>query len=316
MRSRKLDTTHGTITFPTFMPVTTFGGKYPLDDLIRPYLKRFTNCVMVSYHYAKQMNPDERPSLPLFIDSGGFASLFTGSKVIDNDEYASIQTKEDEVITPAEVLTFQGKHADIGATLDFIIPPGMEEEESLQRQNWTIQNAKWAISNKKNDDLRLYASLQAWDAESATRIMEELRDLPFDGFALGGMVPRSREPELILEIVRTLRNIETERPIHVFGIGNPKLITKLKEAGADSTDSSSFLRNTASKKYLEKQTLDWLPVEKAVIACECQICRTHSRRFLRQKGEVNNLSLALHNLYVNTLGCTTQTSLVNTKDLS
>ena len=272
MTTRQLDTQHGTITFPTFMPVTTFGGKYPLDDLVRPYLRRFANCVMVSYHYAKQMKPDERPPLPLFVDSGGFASLFTGSKIVANAEYVSIQTKGEEVISPAEVLAFQEAHADIGATLDFIIAPSMEEEEALQRQDWTIRNAKWAIANKKNDDLRLYASLQAWDAESAERIMEELRDLPFDGFALGGMVPRSRNPELIIEIVRTLRKIESKRPIHVFGIGNPKLISMLKEAGADSTDSSSFLRNTADKKYLETESLDWLPIEEAELKCECPIC--------------------------------------------
>ena len=59
--TRALETTRGTIQFPTFMPVTTFGGKYPLDDLLRPYLPRYSQCLMVSYYYAKQMNARERP---------------------------------------------------------------------------------------------------------------------------------------------------------------------------------------------------------------------------------------------------------------
>lgn len=297
MSTSQLETRHGTITFPTFMPVTTFGGKYPLDDLVRPYLRRFTNSVMVSYHYAKQMKPSERPSIPLFVDSGGFASLFEGSQCIDGGKYASIRTKDGDTIDPCEVLAFQEKHADIGATLDFIIPPSLGETESIRRQDLTIKNALWALKHRKKSALRLFASVQAWDVPSAKRIMTQLVDHPFDGFALGGMVPRARDPELVADIVRALRVVESNRPIHVFGIGSPKLISLLKDAGADSTDSSSFLQNTAQKKYLETEISEWLPIDKAEMNCECPICRTHSMNFLRQPGEVNNLSLALHNLH-------------------
>jgi len=76
---RQLKTAHGTIRLPAFVPVTTFGKKYPLDDLVRPYLPRLASAAMVSFHYARQMK--ERPSLPLFIDSGGFASLFENATV-------------------------------------------------------------------------------------------------------------------------------------------------------------------------------------------------------------------------------------------
>ncbi len=49
------------------------------------------------------MKPKERPKLPLFIDSGGFASLFKGSKALVGEDYVSIQTKAGEVISPAEI---------------------------------------------------------------------------------------------------------------------------------------------------------------------------------------------------------------------
>ena len=68
-----LNTAHGTIRLPTYVPVTTFGDKYPLDDLVRPYLSRLAQAAMVSFHYARQMK--ERPSVPLLIDSRvGFES--------------------------------------------------------------------------------------------------------------------------------------------------------------------------------------------------------------------------------------------------
>ncbi len=297
MNPRILKTDHGTIHFPTFMPVTTFGGKYPLDDLIRPYLRRFTNCVMVSYHYARQMKPAERPQLPLFIDSGGFASLFDGSQYIDEGEYASIKTKDGGIIDPRDVLALQEQYADIGATLDFIVSPGLDEDESLRRQDLTIKNALWALKYRTKPSLRLFASIQAWDEYSAERGMSQLASHPFDGFALGGMVPRVKNPNLVLEIVRTLRTMEPTRPIHVFGIGNPELIYKLKDAGVDSTDSSSFLQNTAQKKYLSMDYMEWAPINSVTSRCDCPICRTHSNEYLGQPGEVNNLSLALHNLH-------------------
>jgi helicase len=77
----QLNTVHGPISLPAYVPVTTFGTKYPLDDLVRPYLPRLAPAAMVSFYYAKKMK--ERPGLPLLIDSGGFASLFQNSRVIE-----------------------------------------------------------------------------------------------------------------------------------------------------------------------------------------------------------------------------------------
>jgi hypothetical protein len=75
----QLVTSHGVIPFPAYIPVTTFGNRYPLDNLVRPYLRRLASAVMVSYHYAQEIK--EHPGLPLLIDSGGFASLFQDAVV-------------------------------------------------------------------------------------------------------------------------------------------------------------------------------------------------------------------------------------------
>jgi helicase len=299
MTIRKLETRHGTITFPTFMPVTTFGGKYPLDDLVRPYLRRFAQCVMVSYHYAKQMKAHERPNLPLFIDSGGFASLFDGSEIIDQGDYASIRTKEGDVISPPDVLAFQEKNADIGATLDFIVSPGLDSQEAVYRQEMSIKNAIWALTNRKKKNLRLFASVQAWDSDSARNTMQKLAGQPFDGFALGGMVPRAQNPDAIIDIYRYMRQVESQRPIHVFGIGKPALVLSLFDVDVDSTDSSSLIQATAAKNYLVPTTLEWKKVSEVQTTntlCGCPACRVASPEFLYLTGESNNLNLAFHNL--------------------
>src|SRR6476646_10325522 len=109
-----LNTAHGQIRFPAYVPVTTVGERYPLDDLVRPYLPRLAPAVMVSFHYARQMK--ERPSLPLLIDSGGFASLFQNSKVNVLGGLGVLETTLEgakETLHPREVLEFQEQHADV-----------------------------------------------------------------------------------------------------------------------------------------------------------------------------------------------------------
>ena len=233
-------TQHGEITFPAFMPVTTFGDKYPLDRLVRPYLRRLSPCLMVSYHYALKMQ--ERPNMPLFIDSGGFASLFDGAEIIEQGEYGCIKTRDGETITPDDVLTLQEEQADIGATLDFIITPGMDLSEARRRQEMTIRNARYALK-RHSRDMMLFASLQCWDAASATRCAETYAKAGFQGIAIGGMVPRLKNPAYIEAIVRAVRGAAPHCLIHVFGIGSEKLIPTLIRAGADSFDSSSYVRS-------------------------------------------------------------------------
>ncbi len=171
-QSRLLQTRAGAIHFPAYIPVTTFGNKYPLDNLIRPYLLRLSQAMMVSFHYARQINESVR--LPLLVDSGGFASLFESNSVSAKKGLGVLQTNIDgkkEKIHPTDVLELQERIADVAFTLDFPIPPGTDLKEAQKRQRLTIANAHWALANRRRKDLRLYAVAQAWDAESAAALM-------------------------------------------------------------------------------------------------------------------------------------------------
>ncbi len=243
---RELTTLHGTISFPTFMPVTTYGDKYPLDRMVQPYLKRTSQCLMVSHYYAQQMK--KRPNIPIFIDSGGFAGLFEGAEIVDHGEYASIKTRDGEELNPLDVLHFQIKHADVGATLDFIIPPGLEESECRLRQELTIKNALYAQKHNVVGDLILYASLQCWDEASARTCARIYAQAGFEGIAIGGMVPRAKDKEYIKSTVRAVREEAPDCAIHVFGCGNVDVIPELIEAGADSFDSSSYARTAVDTR--------------------------------------------------------------------
>jgi len=254
---RVLSTRRGQIQLPTFFPVTTFGNKYPIDRLIRPYLPRLSQSILVSHHYAAHLDdhPDDHPDQPLFIDSGGFALLFAGAKVTKHNNIFSITTHEGEQITPDLVLERQMRHAEIGATLDFPIPPGCESKQERDlRFQATLTNAEWALQNNRRTDLLLYASLQCWDINSAREaacIYTKMKhhDRRFSGIAIGGMVPRLRNPEYVKSIIETVRE-EWQGPIHIFGVGSPTMVRNCLEWGADSTDSSSFVQYAANGRHL------------------------------------------------------------------
>jgi tRNA-guanine family transglycosylase len=248
---RVLVTRKGTIHFPAYIPVTTFGKKYPLDNLIRPYLPRLAPAVMVSHHYAQSMTPDQRPNLPLWIDSGGFAALLAGTQIINRKGVGILEVQNGdkiEILHPKDVITFQEEHADMALTLDFPIPPGLSLEEGQQRQHLTIANALWALANRRRRDLPLYTCLQAWDVPSAKVCAEAYVGKGFDGVAMGGLVPRAKDPDLVLALIRTVRAVIGDLPLHVLGLGHPNLLPQIYAAGADSVDSSSYVQYAANGK--------------------------------------------------------------------
>lgn len=250
-RSALIRSKHGDIRLPAFMPVTTFGGKYPLDSLVRPYLPRLSDCIMVSYHYAKQMK--KRPSCPLFIDSGGFAGLFEGSEFIELPDRVCIRTKDGDLIDPENVLAFQKEQADLAATVDFIIPPDVTDEtERRRRMRLTVKNALYAREHAGDSQLMLYASLQCWDERSAAECAKVYASAGFEGIAVGGMVPHASDPEYIIRIADAVREAAPECAVHLFGCGNRTILRKLGELGIDSADSSSYVRSAVNDSAIGK----------------------------------------------------------------
>ena len=90
----------------------------------------------------------------------------------------------------------------------------------------------------------LFAYLQCWDEESARHCARVYANAGFEGIAIGGMVPRAKDKEYIKNTVRAVHEEAPDCIIHVFGCGNPNIIPELIDAGADSFDSSSYVRTT------------------------------------------------------------------------
>lgn len=248
MTHRTLVTRRGTINFPAYLPVTTFGDRYPLDKLIGPYLSRLSPSVMVSYHYAQRMQPHERPSVPLWIDSGGFVGLLRQARIHQQGDVGVVEVPQAlglEIIHPRKVLELQEQIAEVALTLDFPIPPDTPKREARKRYRLTIENALWALNNCRRRDLKLYAVLQAWDAASAREAAQTYASAGFHGVALGGMIPRLGDFPLIRAIVEAVREEIGDLPLHALGMGKPPVVGELYRLGVDSVDSSSYVKLAA-----------------------------------------------------------------------
>lgn len=262
----------GPVRFPAYMPVTTFGDEYPTDRLIQPFMGRCVEAAMVSAHHARDIG--EKTILPtraLFVDSGGFACLLNGFEVVEREDGTGVIEKrvEGEVvetITPEGVLEMQARVADMGATLDFPVPPSMTDQG--QRDRWmrlTLANARWARAHHTGP-MVLFGSVQGYDVASYVRCATEMVAMGFESLAIGGLVPRQRDRDLVVEVCSKVRAVlPAGGLLHVFGVGRPDLVGELFDLGVSSVDSSSYVQSAASGKRWDGQTCakDATPLEVA-----------------------------------------------------
>ena len=188
------------------------------------------------------------PTLPICVDSSGFASLFAGSQVgwSSDDGCGFIEFPGEngvERTCAQDILTLQQNIGDIGFTLGAIVTPDMPASEAVRRIDFTVRNAAWAICHRRDPRLRLFASLQCTDSSNAREIARDYARMGFGGVAVGGMVPRLKNISSVVEIVSSVRSEIGDLPLHVFGVGKPDLVRRLFEAGADSVDSSSYVKS-------------------------------------------------------------------------
>jgi len=306
-RIGKLMTNHGLIETPNIFPVhgLSFNDKMIMDDLMRPYLKREACGLLISSWYILRSNlKDLRKDLHLegtilFIDSGGFASLNKNAELKVENDLPVIKTEE-VIITPQEVNTIQNKYADISVPLDVPIPLKISEERAKELTRLNIKSALYSLDNRKTKNKNLlFASIQAWDYNSAREITEEISTHEFDGFAIGGLVPREKNLKILCDIIMGVKSeIPEDKPVHVFGISNFKLLPILFYLGVDLVDGSTYLQNAASKKYVVPyffKEIDIKSYQERRLPCSCPICRNNSPNYLKGTGIRPLAFLALHN---------------------
>ena len=261
-------------TQPAYWAVATLDGR-SIDRMLLPHLPRLGVAgIMLSLHYAREVRRRELPDLPVFVDSGGFALLARGGyversgAVFDLVLHEAGEGGDGDRITAPEVLAAQLALADVGATLDAPIPPGTERTEAAARLDATLANAAWAAGQPRPVGFRLYGSVQGASVADFAACARTLDALPLEGLAIGGLVPRARDPETLFAIAQAVREA-TDKPVHAFGIGAPALVEQLGQIGIDSVDSSAPMRAAASGESWQGYVIeDASPMERLRMAVE------------------------------------------------
>jgi tRNA-guanine family transglycosylase len=282
-----------------FAKWATRGGEYSYAKF---WKEGILNKVLVSAIYAKERNQNLREfmnadkNVVIFLDSGGFTIL-----------------RKKLMFDPVEILRFQeNSDVNIASTLDYPLSPSMSYHEKLRRVQKTIDNAILMLKAKRNDDLKLYASIHAWDFRSAKIITSKLSNYEFDGLAIGSLVPirsnYSKIVEIICSVKSYLKKLHDDKKIHCFGFSGIDGIFMAGLLGVDSFDSTTYLTYAKYRHYILPQTGQRIclglnvKTEKRYILdelpCNCPICKKYSAEdFIQNTSKAVGL-LSLHNLYV------------------
>lgn len=341
-RVGRIHTPHGIIDTPNFVAVGTNGTVKALDNLMVENLGiqlMFCN----TYHLMLQPGSEVvknaggihqfiNRKMPIITDSGGFQvfSLKYGSV---HDELKSRGTKRPEnsilkiteegvtfrsyrdgakvVLTPETSIQAQKDiGADIIVCFDELPPYHMEPRklvESLYRTHrWEKRSLDAHLKNKNNQ--ALYAVIHGGlDYALRKESCRVLTALPFDGFAVGGSLGKTRQQ--MFDLLRfVMPHLPEDKPNHLLGIGDLPSLKECVPFGIDTFDSSHptkaarhglLFTNQGSKRILASGNASlYRPIEDG---CTCYTCQNYTVAYLChlfKASELTAFALAtVHNIH-------------------
>ena len=138
--------------------------------------------------------------------------------------------------------------------------------------------------------------------------MKKIAELDLPGYAIGGLAVGETTDEMYDTIEAVNEYAPEDKPRYLMGVGTPSNIIEGVWRGVDFFDCVMPARNGRHGHLFtwngviniknEKYARDDSPIDPE---CDCPVCRTHSRAYLRHlfaSGEILGLRLAvMHNLY-------------------
>jgi queuine tRNA-ribosyltransferase len=301
-RRARLETRHGAVELPAFMPVGTLGTVKGLTvDMIRA-----TGAAMVlanAYHLALRPGEGVVAALgglhrftgwdgPILTDSGGF-QLFSLAQSTRVHEAAAVFRSHIDgrvvELSPERCVAIQeALGSDVAMVLDHVVPlpaPAALVEEACER------TLRWAVRCReaaRREDQAWFAIVQggldpALRADSARRLAE----LDFAGYALGGLSVGESNLDRAAVLEATCPVLPADRPRYLMGVGTPADVLDAIAFGVDMFDCVLPTRNGRNALAFTDQgplrmrnlvhQEDPRPLEPD---CPCPACR-HSRSYLR-----------------------------------
>ncbi|MDT8378510.1 MAG: tRNA guanosine(34) transglycosylase Tgt [Desulfotignum sp.] len=320
-----IDTPRGQIQTPIFMPVGTVGSVKALtaDDLkhcgaqiilgntYHLYLR--PGCEVISHMGG--LHEFIRWDRPMLTDSGGFQFFSLAKLAKFTDEGVAFQSHIDgsrHFFSPeksVEIQTILG--SDIMMSLDWCMgyPATFDQAETALEKTTAWAKKGYDFWQAQGAPNHLFGIVQGgMYKDLRTRSAEELMQIDFSGFAIGGL--SVGEPtDLMYEMAdHTLPLMPEDRPRYIMGVGTPENLVELTEMGCDMFDCVMPSRNARNGKLFTSRgdinipnarfKFDTRPIDET---CACYTCQNYTRAYLRHLYKSRELLAyrlnTIHNLY-------------------
>ncbi|MDX1500948.1 MAG: tRNA guanosine(34) transglycosylase Tgt [Thermoanaerobaculia bacterium] len=322
-RLGRLTTAHGVIETPAFMPVGTLGA---VKGLAPWQLEEAGAQVMLAnlYHLALRPGIDAIEAVgglhpfsgwrgPILTDSGGFQVFSLADRTTVDGDGVTFRSHVDGAelrFTPESVVEMQLRlGVDLAMVLDECLPWPVEREAA---ERGVERTAAWARRSRRvwpsPDGRGLLGIVQGGVfPDLRRRAAEELAELGFDGYAIGGVSVGEPKPERRAMVEVTAPELPEERPRYLMGMGTPGDLAHAVAQGVDLFDCVIPTRNARhGLLFTRRGTLriknaryrdDPAPIDEE---CGCPTCRRTPRALvhhLLRSREVTGVLLATaHNL--------------------
>jgi queuine tRNA-ribosyltransferase len=322
-RLGSLNTAHGTVSTPAFMPVATqgtvkattprelreIGAEIILANAYHLYLRPGAELVERAGGLHRFMGWDG----PILTDSGGYQVFSLKDLCKVTEEGVRFRSHLDgslHFLTPEQVVRIQERlGVDITMILDECVPGPASYSEAARATALTSRWAERALAAKTRNDQALFAIVQGGiflDLREQSALA--LVDLPFPGYAVGGLSV-GENPTLTHQLAAfTVQFLPADRPRYLMGVGTPEQLIRYVSLGFDLFDCVLPTRNARNGTLFTRTgklnirraeyATDPRPIEES---CGCYACQHFSRAYLRHlavAGEILSARLnTLHNLY-------------------
>jgi 7-cyano-7-deazaguanine tRNA-ribosyltransferase len=166
----------------------------------------------------------------------------------------------------------------------------------------TLTAAEDTIKIVNNDDTIWVGPIQGGKYLDLVRYSaKRLNDLGYQMFALGSPteVMEAYEFRVLAEMITAAReSIPSNKPLHLFGAGNPLTIPLAVALGCDTFDSASYMLYAKDDRYmLPNRTVNIKDL--SYLPCNCPVCSKYKPYELKEMDKKERiLEIAKHNLYI------------------
>lgn len=318
-----LTTRHGSIETPVFMPVGTqatvkgmtpealieVGAQIILGNTYHLYIRPGHELIGQFGGLHRFMHWDR----PILTDSGGFQIFSLQELATITEEGAAFRSHLDGsplFLGPEDTVRVQtALGSDIMMALDTCIPYPADRDEAARATALTNRWARRCRAAQEPNGQLLFGIVQGgMHTDLRLEAMEELREIGFDGYALGGLSVGEPKEEMFSILAECAHRMPRDRARYLMGVGTPEDLVEGVYHGIDMFDCVMPTRNarngmlfTSQGRVVIKNTCFQKDANPLDPHCTCYTCRHYSRAYLRhlfQSREILAYQLnSIHNLH-------------------